>query len=134
MMSKFKFTWYIISSGRTGYLLKWSFILTEYVNNKIFRYVTSDRQEREEYGTFDEKDGSILEVEGYFSYLLNGKHVNKYYKAGRDGSQFKKKPTHFAIISETDQKVGSPPKSEEVFIPTGIGSGAIATLTGGGLG
>lgn len=98
----------------------------------FFRYITSD-QEREEFGTFN--DGSNLEVEGYYSYLFNGNQVKRYYKAGKHGSQFSNSPTNLYLIPDTNKEGDIQPQlTGGIYVPPAISSGAIATLTGGGLG
>lgn len=103
------------------------------------RFLTSEGEEREEYGTIEDgrENGEGLKIEGFYSYSENKKLYKKHYIGDSSGSKFED-VTAFpqSKISESLRETTTvPPLSNQSLasVPY-IFTGAVATLAGGGLG
>lgn len=93
------------------------------------RYITSDGQEREEFGTLEEESGDEreLKIQGFYSYSENGARHKKFYRADKYGSKFGDTAEIYNFMITKPGKHSEKPSA-------GFPTGAIATLAGGGLG
>lgn len=108
------------------------------LNITIFRFLTSDGQEREESGTLEEGSGDdgSMKIEGFYSYAQNGELHKESYKADKEGVKFINAPTFTKGLTTEPyvETVTTTVMPNQTIPAVALETGAIATLAGGGLG